>query len=555
MKFLQTKRGRIAAALAIAVLLALGAAWAVFADQVVNTIDTTVDPALEIVTITAGGSATVGFYIKTENNIPPGDVNGCNATGNDPATVTLSVPAGVTASSTSLTFTGCGTANAKTVTFSSSTAGEYTISVASVTGGRSGSLWETAPAAFTLVVNPPSDTTPPVITPNVSGTLGNDGWYVSDVTVSWTVVDNESEITSMSGCDPTTIASDTAGTTLTCTATSAGGTSSASVTIKRDATPPTITGSRSPGPNAYGWNNTDVTVTFTCSDALSGIASCGPDVTLSGEGAGQSATGTAVDQAGNSASTTVSGINIDKTPPTLSNLTATPNPAAVNTLVTFSAAVEDTLSGLAQVVYEYSLDGGSTWTPLTATSAPWSVSITFDAAHVVLVRAHAVDKAGNVSGEDAILLAVYDPSGGFVTGGGWIMSPAGAYAANPALTGKATFGFVAKYQKGANVPVGNTEFQFHVANFKFKSTSYEWLVVAGARAQFKGVGTVNGAGSYGFMLTAIDGQVSGGGGVDKFRIKIWDKATGEIVYDNQMGAGDAADPTTAVMGGSIVIHK
>jgi hypothetical protein len=56
------------------------------------------------------------------------------------------------------------------------------------------------------------------------------------------------------------------------------------------------------------------------------------------------------------------------------------------------------------------------------------------------------------------------------------------------------------------------------------------------------------------MLTAIDGQVTGGG-IDKFRIKIWEKASGAIVYDNQMSAPDDANPTTAIQGGSIVIHK
>ena len=91
---------------------------------------------------------------------------------------------------------------------------------------------------------------------------------------------------------------------------------------------------------------------------------------------------------------------------------------------------------------------------------------------------------------------------GFVTGGGWINSPAGAYVADPALAGKATFGFVSKYKKGMTVPEGNTEFQFHAAGLNFKSTSYQWLVVAGANAKFKGVGTINGAGNYGFMLTA-----------------------------------------------------
>lgn len=49
--------------------------------------------------------------------------------------------------------------------------------------------------------------------------------------------------------------------------------------------------------------------------------------------------------------------------------------------------------------------------------------------------------------------------------------------------------------------------------------------------------------------------VNGGGGTDKFRIKIWDKATGQVVYDNQMNAGDDADPTTVIGGRSIIIHK
>ncbi len=86
---------------------------------------------------------------------------------------------------------------------------------------------------------------------------------------------------------------------------------------------------------------------------------------------------------------------------------------------------------------------------------------------------------GTAATQSYEFIVVYDPNGGFVTGGGWIDSPAGAYTADPSLTGKATFGFVARYQKGANAPDGNTQFQFHAAGFTFKSTSYEWLVVAG----------------------------------------------------------------------------
>lgn len=84
---------------------------------------------------------------------------------------------------------------------------------------------------------------------------------------------------------------------------------------------------------------------------------------------------------------------------------------------------------------------------------------------------------------------------------------------------------------------------------------YEWLAVNGAKAQFKGAGTINGLGDYGFMVTTLDGDVEGGGGMDRFRIKVWQRASGEVVFDTQPGAADTEDPTTVVEGGSIVIHK
>jgi len=99
---------------------------------------------------------------------------------------------------------------------------------------------------------------------------------------------------------------------------------------------------------------------------------------------------------------------------------------------------------------------------------------------------------------------------------------------------------------------------FQVAGFGFHSSVYEWLVVAGAKAQYKGVGQVNGAGDYGFLLTATDGQQPGGGGVDRFRIKIWDRLNGDgVVYDNVHGASDDVDGASpqALGGGSIVIHN
>ena len=161
-------------------------------------------------------------------------------------------------------------------------------------------------------------------------------------------------------------------------------------------------------------------------------------------------------------------------------------------------------------------------------------------------------------------VVIYDPAGGFVTGGGWIDSPSGACqpgvvpgVCTADVTGRANFGFVSKYKKGQQAPDGNTEFQFQAGNLNFKSTSYEWLVISGTtQAQFKGSGAINGAGDYGFILTAVDGDNFGNKKPDSFRIKIWDKATSAVVYDNQLGADETSlTAATVLSGGSIVIHS
>lgn len=154
-------------------------------------------------------------------------------------------------------------------------------------------------------------------------------------------------------------------------------------------------------------------------------------------------------------------------------------------------------------------------------------------------------------------VVVYDPSAGFVSGGGTVHSPEGAYLHDQTLSGKAVFGFTSKYHIGATEPSGNARFRFNMAGLDFQSVSYEWLVVAGARAQFRGEGEVNKESGYGFMLTAIDSDLPGGGDVDRFRIKIWDKETDEVIYDNQRDASDNSELgyTTTLIGGNIRIVK
>jgi len=87
----------------------------------------------------------------------------------------------------------------------------------------------------------PIDTTAPVIVPMISPTPNAEGWNNTDVTVSWTVSDPESVIAFSTGCGVTTLTTETAGTVLTCSAANyAGLTSSSSVTVKIDKTPPAM---------------------------------------------------------------------------------------------------------------------------------------------------------------------------------------------------------------------------------------------------------------------------------------------------------------------------
>lgn len=180
---------------------------------------------------------------------------------------------------------------------------------------------------------------------------------------------------------------------------------------------------------------------------------------------------------------------------------------------------------------------------------------TYNTPGIYTVTVVVTDNLGGSGSAQFQYVVIYDPNGGFVTGSGSINSPAGAYYANTTLAGQATFGFTSRYRQGAQQPDGSTRFQFHMGNLNFRSTNYDWLVISGARAQYRGSGTINGQNGYNFMLTAIDGQVNGGGGIDKFRMKIWDRASGQMVYDNQMGAGDDAQPSTAIDKGSIAIHR
>lgn len=238
----------------------------------------------------------------------------------------------------------------------------------------------------------------------------------------------------------------------------------------------------------------------------------------------------------------------------MTSISASVDPSQLGEEIFLTVNFSDNRDEFVDVIVDW---GDNTIENVTLPSLSFNLAHTYSSTGVYTVSVTLNQAFCGEDFKDYKYIVIYDPSDGFVTGGGWIDSPEGAYLAEPSLTGTANFGFVAKYKKGKTVPEGNTEFQFQAGNLNFHSEDFEWLIIAGPKAMFKGVGTINGSGFYGFQVSAIDANLTPSTDVDLFRIRIWDKNNNDaLVYDNKVGEDDPnADPTTEITGGSITIHK
>jgi hypothetical protein len=160
------------------------------------------------------------------------------------------------------------------------------------------------------------DPTPPVVVPVLYGTLGANGWYVSNVTLNWSVSDPESPIYTSSGCDAVTFSTDTSSVGRTCSATSDGGTVTVTKTVKIDKTPPAVSGAAARAPDANNWFNHAVSVVFGGADAASGVASCSSTTYAGPDNPAAVVTGTCRDNAGHVGSGAFS-LKYDATPPSV----------------------------------------------------------------------------------------------------------------------------------------------------------------------------------------------------------------------------------------------
>ncbi len=234
---------------------------------------------------------------------------------------------------------------------------------------------------------------------------------------------------------------------------------------------------------------------------------------------------------------------------------ATPAPIAVGNPLNVSATVVPPpgfTGDLTQVQVQFSLldtNGNQVGQSITANAnSAGAVKATFTNPSLGIYQLQAQVIGNYTSSAVSALAVVYDPSvTSSITGSAGINSPAGSYPAKPKISGSTSFGLNIQYSGGA--PTGQTQYQFQAVNMNFHSSSYDWMVVLNGRGQYQGSGTINSSGNYGFMATVINNNP------DLFRMKIWDKSTGKIVYDSQIGAPDWAAPNQPLTGGSITIHQ
>ncbi|HZN90925.1 MAG TPA: hypothetical protein VFB44_18250, partial [Thermoleophilaceae bacterium] len=232
--------------LAVLTLVALSCAALAIADEIMGDANRVTAGIETTVTKSPGETGSGEFALVVSDNATD-PVNGCNAgPGTGPGSkppVVLSVSSNkswLTLTQSTITLIGCDSGNlndlapAAQVDYSVAAAapgGEVaTVTARYQSGGASGGSYSSG--SFQVRTPVPTDTTPPVVTPSVLGTLGDNGWYTSNVNVSFNVTDPESTVSSQSaGCSGGTVSSDTTGVTFTCTATSAGGSKTESVTI------------------------------------------------------------------------------------------------------------------------------------------------------------------------------------------------------------------------------------------------------------------------------------------------------------------------------------
>jgi probable HAF family extracellular repeat protein len=180
------------------------------------------------------------------------------------------------------------------------------------------------------------------------------------------------------------------------------------------------------------------------------------------------------------------------------------------------------------LTYEWLLDDGSVGGIVASGATPMIAVPALPGLYLLTLT---VDDSNAGASVATVEVAVYDPDGSSVTGGGWFDSPAGALVADPAAQGRANFAFHLEYRRGRSTPEGNARLSFNAGGLHLTSSSFDWLVVGGDMARFRGMGALEGRlDPVYFEVVARD--------PDGIRVRIWDDAGG--IYDStevELGGG------------------
>lgn len=246
-------------------------------------------------------------------------------------------------------------------------------------------------------------------------------------------------------------------------------------------------------------------------------------------------------------------ITVNNVPPTVGIITAPTNPVRANTATIVSANFTDPgVLDTHTAVWNWG-DNTTSIGSVRENNGSGSVSgnHVYTTAGIYTVGVTVTDNQGASGSASYNSIVVYDPRAGSITGSGLFNSQEGAYIPNPTVAGQLKFNIRAKYRVNNTVPTGKIKLDFKKGNLSFDSNSLQWLVINGDKVQLKGTGTINGSGNYTIFIAVLDGAKKIG--EDKIRIKITDSSN-SVIYDNQSGSPDSADPTTPITKGSLKIH-
>ena len=402
-----------------------------------------------------------------------------------------------------------------------------TVNVDGKSQPASGTATDKAGNSATASLSINLDQTSPTISDKADRAPNANGWYNVPVTVSFTCGDSLSGVASCNS--PVTLSSDGAGQSVSGTATDkAGNSATASVTgINIDRAPPTITASADRAPSANGWYKAPVTISFSCGDALSGIASCPSAVTVNGDGKGQSVSGTATDKAGNSATASVTGINIDRAPPTITaSADRAPNASGwYNAPVTISFSCSDALSGIASCPSAVTVNGdgkgqsvSGTATDRADNAATASLSINLDQTSPTISAK--ADRAPNANGwyngpvtvsftcADALSGFASCPSPVTLNGDGRNQSVSGTATDKAGNSATTSLGAINIDRTPPAVTIGGVTngavYLLHRVPTPTFSATDALSGLASSSATLTSPGTTSGAGKYIYTVTATD---------------------------------------------------